>query len=1067
MSVHVNTLWKSDKMPILGTTEGFAMTHHAEGLKYRLGLDLGTGSLGWAVLELDQDGVPCRIVRMGSRIFGSGREPKTLTSLAADRRQARQMRRRRDRYIQRRTRLMHELVAAGLMPDDEAGRQALKNLDPFELRARGIAERLEPYHVGRALYHLQQRRGFKSNRKADRGNVEKSAMKQAIRDLDAAMGEDETVGSYMWRRIQEGKRARVVPEKLGAKNAYEFYVDRAMIEREFDRLWETQSTFHPGLLTDTSKSLVSHAIFDQRPLKPVDPGRCTLEPEHKRAPLALVSTQLFRIYQELNALRVTDDAGRTLAKRPLTRTERDAGVAFLRARAKASLPALKKEIFGRAAVTLSLEAGERAHILGDIVSAELAKPSVIGARWWDLSLSEQDAIAEVIDGAENDEVLIDQLQGRCGLTSDEAEGAAEAALPEGYSRLSAAAIGKILPHLIDDWDTEKDAALTYDRAVVAAGYASHSDLHGGELFDSLPYYGKVLRRHTQDLANRDSFHVRNSANADEWEFGKVANPTVHVGLNQVRTVVNSLVDRYGPPTEIHVEVARDLGQSGEGRREASSKRAQNEKANDALRAELAALSQRDNFANRERLKLFNELSALNHVCVLTGISIAKSRLFTNDYQVDHALPYSRTLDDSLSNKILVHHTANQYKKARSPFEAYGNSAEWPAILDRAEAAYGKASPKFRRFSEDAMERYENGEQDFIARQLTDTSYLARLTREYVASLAMGGDDGFHPERVVAMPGRLTALLRGKWGLNSLLSDTGEKERSDHRHHAVDALVIALSDRSKLKAVTEANKKAEDKYRLSNDAGVKKLLDDLPLPWDGFADDAQAAVDRIVVSHKPDHNERGQLHEETAYGVSGGPDKQGRYLVAKSGEAAKSRLVVPMYRDGEGPDSALPYKAYIGGSNYCVEIVRTSKGRWDGEIVPRFDANGPEYQQFMRDVSRFRAQSFLEGDLVMRLIAGDVIAVESLTGRHFYVLYVVESDGRMTFAQTTQGNVAKRNGSGGDLTEIGAREAASIAAKGTLTPKTVIRTGADGLRGLAARRVFIDPMGRVFDPGFSG
>lgn len=1024
------------------------MTQRSEGLSYRLGLDLGTGSLGWAVLELDDVGTPCRIVRMGSRIFGSGREPKTLTSLAADRRAARQMRRRRDRYIQRRTRLMHELVAAGLMPQDEAARQVLKNLDPFKLRSCGLTESLAPHEFGRALYHLQQRRGFKSNRKADRGNVEKSAMKQAIVALDAELGEDETVGSYMWRRVQQGDKARVVPRKVGSKNEYDFYIDRAMVEREFDLLWERQRPHHPTLLTDDARVKIKHAIFDQRPLKPVDPGRCTFEPEQKRAPLALVSTQLFRIYQELNALRVTDGGTRTLASRPLTREERDAGVAFLRTRTKAQLTALKKELFGRADVTLSLEAGERAHILGDIVTAELSKPSVIGARWWDLTLAEQDAIATILHDAENDETVVVELTS-LGLTQDEAVAAADASLPDGYSRLSRVAIDKILPHLIEGWDTEGDAPLMFDKAVRQAGYRSHSEFHGGELFDTLPYYGKVLRRHTQDLANRDSYHVCATANVDEWEFGKVANPTVHVGLNQVRTVVNAIVERYGPPTQIHVEVARDLGQSAEGRREASSKRAQNERANDALREELAALGQRDNFANRERLKLYNELSTLNHRCVFTGIPIQKSRLFTNDFQVDHVLPYSRTLDDSLSNKILIHHTANQYKGARSPYEAYVTLAsgladsEWPEILDRAEAAFGKSSPKFKRFSEDAMERYENGEQDFIARQLTDTSYLARLTREYLGVL-------IDPDRVLAMPGRLTSLLRGKWGLNSLLSDTGEKERSDHRHHAIDALVIALSDRSKLKAVTDANKKAEDKYRLANDAGVKKLLDDLPLPWSGFADDAQIAVDRIVVSHKPDHNERGQLHEETAYGVHEGPDKEGRYLVSKAGDTEpKWRPVVPIFRRGEGPDSALPYKAYVGGSNYCIEIVRSASGRWEGEVIGTFLANQADYQAFMQETKAFRTQSFSGRDLVMRLVAGDCIAIEREEGvREVLRLTQVESVGSMYFADVREGNVAARS-------------------RDKSVSFTQLKKNSNPLRDLKARRVFVDPIGRVFDPGFTG
>lgn len=1014
-------------------------------LKYRLGLDVGTGSLGWAMIELDSDNAPVRVIRLGSRIFGSGREPKTLTSLAADRRQARQMRRRRDRYIQRRTRLMHELVAVGLMPPTEAERQELKNLNPFQLRSRALSEQLEPFEIGRALYHLQQRRGFKSNRKADRGNDEKSAMKSAIRDLDQALGEHETVGAFMWERIKNGQRARLVPRQVGSKNEYEFYIDRGMVEDEFNKIWESQKRYHPSLLTDHVRTQIHEAIFHQRPLKPVDPGRCTFEPNEKRASMALVTSQLFRTYSELNALRVEEEDSVTLTKRPLTRAERDMGAAALRKSARLTIAQLKKKIFGKSPVVLSLEAGERKHLLGDIVSSALAHPDVIGDDWWQFSLAEQDEFVRILDDAETDKAAIDALIS-AGLTREQARAAADVTLPDGYYRLSKVALDKILPHLIDGWDKDSDMPLTYDRAVVEAGYGSHSEFHTGELFERLPYYGKILHRHTQDLANRESFHVKATANPDEWEFGRIANPTVHVALNQIRTVVNALIDRYGAPYDIHIEVARDLAQSAEGRREASSKRAQNEKANDALRAELKELGQRDTYANRERLKLYNEMALLEHRCIFTGIPIQKSRLFTNDYQVDHILPYSRTLDDSLNNKILIHHTANQFKRARSPYEAYGKGKDWPEILDRAEAAYSKNRAKFARFAADAMDRYENGEQDFIARQLNDTRYIARVTGMYLQSLALSGG-GHHPERVVPMPGRLTSLLRSKWGLNRLLADHGEKERSDHRHHAIDAAVVALSTRSTLKAVSDANKLAEDKYRLSNDAGIKKLLDDLPLPWPEFTDDMRQAVDRIVVSHKPDHNERGQLHEETAYGVFDGPDKHGRYLVALKGQEPKWRPVVPMFRRGEGPDSALPYKAYVGGSNYCIEIVRNEKGRWEGEVVSTFQANQPAYQAFMRDTRIFHKESFSGRPLVMRLIAGDSIAVEHEKDTSEVMrLCKMNMQGAMFFANVREGNVAARDASKDSEFKM-------------------LKKNAGPLKQMKARKVFVDPIGRVFDPGF--
>src|SRR3954453_9349635 len=150
---------------------------------YRLALDLGTNSIGWCLLDLNGSGDPCGVRRMGVRIFPDGRDPKSKESLAADRRLARAMRRRRDRYLRRRSALMNALVAAGLMPVDPAERKALESDDPYELRAKALAEPLTAGQVGRALFHLNQRRGFKSNRKAAGEENEAGKIKAGISAL--------------------------------------------------------------------------------------------------------------------------------------------------------------------------------------------------------------------------------------------------------------------------------------------------------------------------------------------------------------------------------------------------------------------------------------------------------------------------------------------------------------------------------------------------------------------------------------------------------------------------------------------------------------------------------------------------------------------------------------------------------------------------------------------------------------------------------------------------------------------------------------------------------------------
>src|SRR5688572_21445765 len=172
----------------------------------RLGLDIGTNSIGWCLIEDDK-----RIVDIGVRIFSDGRDPKSGASLAVDRRAARAMRRRRDRYLGRRSAFLEALVEHKLMPADADEAKLIAARDPYELRARALDERLEPYEIGRALFHLNQRRGVKSNRKAERKqkDAEDGKIASGARALDQAMAEQgaDTLGQFLARR--ETKRVRM------------------------------------------------------------------------------------------------------------------------------------------------------------------------------------------------------------------------------------------------------------------------------------------------------------------------------------------------------------------------------------------------------------------------------------------------------------------------------------------------------------------------------------------------------------------------------------------------------------------------------------------------------------------------------------------------------------------------------------------------------------------------------------------------------------------------------------------------------------------------------------------
>ncbi len=185
-------------------------------MKWRLGIDLGTNSLGWAALELqewDAEFAPIRLIDCGSRIFSDGRNPKDKQSNAAKQREPRSARKNRDRGKRRNARLMRQLIVFGLMPKDELSRKALeggkgiplRDSDPWILRTRGLKEALEPYQLGRALYHLNQRRGFKSNRKTDRGDSDSGKVYDAIKRTTQRLEEAgaRTLGDFFGQRRLE------------------------------------------------------------------------------------------------------------------------------------------------------------------------------------------------------------------------------------------------------------------------------------------------------------------------------------------------------------------------------------------------------------------------------------------------------------------------------------------------------------------------------------------------------------------------------------------------------------------------------------------------------------------------------------------------------------------------------------------------------------------------------------------------------------------------------------------------------------------------------------------------
>lgn len=965
------------------------------------------------------------------------------------------------------------------MPTDETARKALESLDPYALRVRALDEKLDPGEIGRAVFHLNQRRGFKSNRKTAKKDAEDGKIRTGIKGLHAAMDERQarTFGEFLHMRQADGETVRA---RLKAdEGEYDFYPDRALLEDEFNQIWTKQAAYHPDLLTDVLRERIFQVIFFQRPLRAPKVGRC-LYCNEDRIPKRHPLFQQRRMFETVNHLRIARTGG---AERELTLEERNLLIGRLKTRKKVAFKTLAKVIKLDAEESFTVESERRKDMEGDEIRAVLGDKKRFGPRWESFDLDQQWEIVERLHETEDEDAILAWLAEEFNIEGEQADAIADAPLPEGYGRIGLTATREILAEL------EKDV-ISYDKAVVRApSLKHHSDFRTGEIADELPYYGEVLDRHVLPGTSDPADDVVE-------RFGRLTNPTVHIGLGQLRRLVNALIARYGKPDEIVVELARDLKMNERQRADANRYLNETTKAAQRRSALLVENDIHDTGANRLRMRLWEDLNPgnmLDRRCVYTGEQIGIRRLFSEEVEVDHILPYSRTLDDSPANKMLIMREANRRKRNRAPFEAFGDSDDWAAIAERA----SRLPKNMRwRFAADAMEKFEE-KGGFEARQLVDTQHLSRLAKQYFGILYRPEDQ----HRVRVIPGRLTEMLRRHWGLNSILPDHNyaepgkKKNRLDHRHHAIDAAVVAATDRGLLQKISRAAALNESKE-------LDDIVGRIEPPWPTFRDDLRAQVNAIVVSHKTDHGKpskasatqgrdttTGRLHNDTAYGLTGEKDEKGNNLVVRrvalgaltpkqmtnardpllrdalweatenlSGKEREKALrdfaaKHPLYRGIRRvrviePLSVIPihdkdgraYKGVKGDSNQRYEVWQLPNRKWIANVISTFDANNPDPAHDGRPHPAAKK--------VMRLHQNDLVAYQEGDERIIARVVKFNVNGQLIVAEHNQsGNLKQRD-----------------AVNNAEDPFKYKYLSGSSLKTNGSRKVRIDESGRVFDPG---
>ena len=748
------------------------------------GFDLGTNSIGWAVLKENASESPTSIVDVGSRIFNRAVEEKTSTPKNQKRRAARLARRVTQRRARRRRRLENYLISLGLLPPElrqNAKREAVLNSlgDPYTLRARALDKPLSSYELGRTLLHLGMRRGFQSARRTLLSDMEGDPDVEALlAELEQESDEGEGQAEKE-RQKEEGEFKAAITElnaqirAAGKRTLGEYLAGlpvterkrnrrtgRDMIRHELDSILAEQAPHHP-VLADAVREEITHIVFFQRPLRwnAETIGSCSLEPRRRRAARGRLEYQRFRILQDLNHLRydypeVDKETGKVEGI-DLSLSESDRAKLMRRLDAQRSMTwaAIRKELGLAKTVRFNLESGSKEKGLAGNGTACSIRRVIGDAGWEALNPERQHELVEDLFKFEKKSALKTRLMRRWGFDVRKAIELATLELELGYANLSLKAIRRLLPYM--------EQGMIYSEARKAAGYG----------YEEPPKEALARLPAPQDLRN----------------------PVVNKALHEFRRVCNALIATYGHPDCVRVELPRELTMTRKRKAAFERQQKENQRANEEAAAEYAKVRSVNPHLNlperprREDLLKYRLWKEQGYVSSYSRRTISATELFSAAVEVDHILPYSRSLDDSYMNKVVAFAQENRDKGTRTPFEAFsGNGEAWE---ERIQFVRKLPLPKRNRFLREVLESVDG----FINSQLTDTAYISREVASYVRRL---GCD------VSVSKGILTAWLRHRWGLNTLLGGF-EKNRTDHRHHAIDAAVTAAVNRSHMSGMVQA------------------------------------------------------------------------------------------------------------------------------------------------------------------------------------------------------------------------------------------------------------------------
>ncbi|MCB5191391.1 type II CRISPR RNA-guided endonuclease Cas9 [Methylobacillus arboreus] len=875
------------------------------------GFDIGIASVGWAVLN------ERRIVDLGVRAFDKAETAKEGESLNLARRTARLMRRRLRRRAWRLTKVARLLKRHGLINDVTI----FKPEHPFtfslwELRKQALDRPLNAEEWARVIYHLCKHRGFHWVSKAEEKKAEADTSGEGGKVKQGLAATARLMKEKGYRTAAEMVLAEFPQAQRNKQGEYSKALSRSLLSEEFSTLFAVQRAFNnphaslelesklldrkTGLFWAQKPALSGEKLLEMLGYCTFERKKMTGEKDEYRAPKASFSAERHVWLTRLNNLRVVMDG----VTRPLSQEERQFVLPLPYNQAsdlsyKQLKAALVKQGFWSEAVRFTgLSYPSQNQVKDgkakDPESATLVKIPAFqelrkALKEAGLETEWQGMVNAAMSG---DASLLDQIAWVLSIYKDDDEVERELkalSLPsktnmvdvlqnirfDKFSNLSLKALRNIVPHM--------ERGLRYDEACIKAGY-HHSQLvkpDDEKLHYLPPFYS--ARDKTGKLICNENIDVPR-------------NPVVLRALNQARKVMNALIKKYGSPHQVNIEMARDLSRPFDERRKIKDAQEEFRDRNKISRDKFnETFNTAGDLKGRdfEKWQLYEEQECK---CAYSREPLDIHRLFEMGYvEIDHALPYSRSFDDSKNNRVLVLARENRNKGNLTPYEyldGKNNSERWHQF-----EVSVNTNKAYRQAKRSRLLRKEFGEKEsaeFRDRNLNDTRYICRFFKNYVEQFLRLAETS-ESKRCIVLSGQMTAFLRARWGLTKVRTDSD-------RHHALDAAVVAACSHGMVKRLSDYSRRKElEKVsegfidvttgEVANIAMDRQLKEHFPDPWPHFRRELEArrlvddlplmkaelanlgtyseeeldSVKPLFVSRAPQRRNSGAAHKETIYG----------------------------------------------------------------------------------------------------------------------------------------------------------------------------------------------------------